>query len=129
MASHNPQFSSGFKAGGDLSTKQYYIMKAHSTADQVTTCTGAGDVPVGVNYSKPSAAGDGMDLAAFTPGTVIKVVVGAAGLTAGWVGTDSSGKAVIKTANNDIVFGRVDATYAAADIAEVNCTGISYLGA
>lgn len=129
MASHNPQFSSGFKAGGDLSAKQYYIMKAHSTADQVTTCTGTGDVPVGVNYSKPTAAGDGMDLASFAPGTVVKIKVGTAGLTAGWVGTDGSGMAVIKTANNDIVFGRVDATYASADIAEVNCTGVAYLGA
>ena len=129
MGSSTPKFSSGFTAGGDLSAKQYYIMKAHSTADQVTTCTGAGDVPTGVNYSKPSAAGDGMDLASFSPGTVVKIIVGTAGLTAGWVGTDASGKAVTKTANNDIVFGRVDATYAAADIAEVNCTGISYLGA
>lgn len=129
MASDNPTFISGKQAGGDLSAKQYFIMKAHTTADQVTTCTGATDVPVGVCYNKSSAAGDGIDLASFAAGTTIKVKVGTAGATAGWVGTDASGKLVTKTANNDIIFGRIDKTYAANDIAEVLCQGVSYLGA
>jgi len=129
MGSDNPVFTSGKQAGGDLSTKQYYIMMAHSTADQVTTCTATSSVPVGVLYNEPAAAGQGADLAAFTPGTVIKVKVGTAGLTAGWVGTDASGLAVTKVANNDIIFGRVDKSYSSADLAEVLCTGVSYLGA
>ena len=94
-----------------------------------STCTGATDVPVGSLYNKPTAAGDGIDLASFAPGTTIKVKVGTAGATAGWVGTDASGKLVTKTANNDLVFGRIDKTYVTLDIAEVLCTGLMSLGA
>ena len=129
MASDSSIPISGFRAGGDLSTKQFYIMKAHTTANQVTTCTGATDVPVAILYDKPDTANDPADLRGFTAGTVVKVKVGAAGLTAGFVGTDASGLAVTKVAENDLAFGHVDTTYSSGDIAEVFCVGVMSLPA
>ena len=130
MASDSSVPLSGFRAGADLSTKQYYIMKAEgTTADQMTVCSGTGDLVECVLYDKPDTQGDPADFRALQAGTVVKVKVGSAGLTAGQVGTDANGLAVIKVANNDIVFGSVDTTYASGDIAEVLCQGRSYLGA
>lgn len=127
--SAEPKFWSGLKAGADFTNYQYYLAEAGATAGQVTVCNATGDVPLGVIYDKPAAAARGVNLAAFVPGTKLKIKVGGAGVTAGWVGTDSSGLLVTKTANNDIIFGRSLQTWASGDIAEIYVTGLAYLGA
>ena len=121
MSTETQTYISGVQAGGDLSAKQYFLMKQHSTTNQVTTCTGATDVVVGSLYNKPDAAGQGADVTALEPGSYIKVIVGGAGVTAGWVGVDASGELVTKTSDKDFVIGRVDKTWADGDIAEVLC--------
>jgi hypothetical protein len=118
MSVSNPEFLTRFKAGGDLSTSQYYAVKV-STDPSVVVCTAATDVPIGILYDKPTASGQGCNIAAFAPNTIIKWKVGSAGVTAGPVGPDSSGLAVTKTTDGDIVCARATKTWAAGDIAEL----------
>lgn len=122
MASDTPTYWSGAKASADLSDYLYYLVKrTQSTVNQVEVCDGASDVPIGSLYDKPDAAAEPALVAAFVPGTVIKVKVGAAGATAGWVGTDGSGLLVTKVADQDFCIGRIDTSYSSGDLAEVWC--------
>lgn len=120
-ASDKPTFLAGALAGGNLSSNQYYLVKMDSTANQVVVCTGATDIPIGSLYDKPTAAGQGCEVAGVNVSDVIKVKVGAAGVTAGWVGTDASGLLVTKTTDKDFAIGRVDASWDSGDIAPVRC--------
>ena len=120
MASDNPVYVTGIYAGGDLSSDQYKLMKADTTEDQVLLATAADDDVEYVLYDKPDTEGDSATVVAFTPGHTIKVKVGAAGATKGWVGTDASGLLVTKVADKDFCIGKIDATYSSGDIAEVN---------
>ena len=118
MSTSTPIFLSGFKAGADLSSSQYYAVKV-STHPSVVVCTAATDVPIGICYDKPTASGQGCNVAAFTPGSIIKWKVGTAGITAGPIGTDASGLAVTKTTDAELVCARATKTWAAGDIAEL----------
>lgn len=44
-----------FKAGEDLSAKQYYIVKQHSANQTVVSCSGTTDKPLGVLQNKPES--------------------------------------------------------------------------
>lgn len=76
-------------ASADLSTKQFYCVKAHTVNNQFALCDTDGEVVLGVLQDKPTSglAGNIMTVG------VTKVIVGEA-LTAGdkW-GTDGVGKA------------------------------------
>ncbi len=120
MASDNPVFVPGIVAGADLSSDQYKLMKADSTENRVILCTAAGSRVEYVLYGKPDTAGDPAQVVAFAPGRTVKVKVGSAGATIGWVGTDSSGLLITKTSDKDQVIGTIAATYSSGDIAEVN---------
>lgn len=103
MASYVPgDVLSNLTAENDLSAKQYYILEKGAAAGQADVCDGAGDKPIGVLQNKPTA---GQAVAYMINGSS-KVVTGAAVSVGDAVGTDGSGKAIAKTANNDWIIGR-----------------------
>jgi hypothetical protein len=111
MATHVPgDVISGVTAENDLSTKQYHILEKGAAAGQVDVCDNAADVPFGVQQNKPTA---GQAVSYMINGTS-KVVAGAAVSIGDRVGTNGSGRAVAKTANNDWMIG-IARTAAAAD--------------
>ena len=122
MAIDNPQFIPALQASGDMSSHQYKLVKRSGTANRVTICTAVTDLPIGVLYNTPDAAGEGADVAGFTGGTRIKVKVGAAGVAAGAeVSTDASGLLVATTTSGHYAIGTVDAAYSSGEYAEVIC--------
>lgn len=119
MAIDAPVFLPGKTALTDYSSYRYYLCKTDGTAPQVALCSAATDVPIGVIYSEPTAQGQGIDVAALTPGHPVKVVVCSAGVVAGWVGVCAAGSLEQKTTDKDYVIGRVDQSWDAGDLAIV----------
>lgn len=111
-------------AGGNLSTKQFYFMKMSGTGQQVTTCTAATDIPVGVLQNKPAAAGRAAKLVVCGP---TKISADAALTVGTLIGTSADGQADPKTAGTDTteyICGQViELAGAAGDIVEaiINC--------
>lgn len=93
-----------FLAAGDLSTKQYYLMKL-SDADTVDTQDAAGGICVGALQNKPSAAGEAATVAVYG---VTKVVASAALTAPLFVKATAAGKiadaseAVVDTSDSGI---------------------------
>lgn len=120
MAYEKPGMIHNFKAGGDLSTKQFYFVKLNSSGE-VVICAGATDVPIGVLQNAP-ASGETAEVMIYGISKVVSdgtVAVGAL------VGTSGDGQADSKTAGTDTseyVVGRHlgPAAGAAADI--ITCT-------
>ena len=121
MATDNPVFLSGWQASADLSTKQYYLVKRSGTARQVAVCTAITDMPIGVLYNKPTAAGEAAEVAGFANGTRVKVKVTAAGVAAGAVvSTHTDGTLIATTTADHFAIGFVDAAFVSADLAEIS---------
>lgn len=53
MAFEQPGFSSSFRAGADLSAKQFYFVKLDSNGD-VVVCSGVTDKPIGILQNSPN---------------------------------------------------------------------------
>ena len=90
-------------AENDLSAKQYYIVEL-SAENQVDVCDGATDLPYGVLQNDPDVG----QAATVAIGGKTKVVSDGSGvnITVGsWLGTDGSGKAVVKSTDGDLVLG------------------------
>ena len=119
MAIDGPAFLQDKTALADYSSYRFYLVKADGTAPQVALCSAATDIPIGVLYNEPSAQGQGAVVAALKPGFPVKVHVAAAGVVAGWVGTDANGDLVQKTTDKDFVIGRVDQSWDDNDLAIV----------
>lgn len=111
-----------FKAGGDLSAKQFYFVKL-SAADTVVVCSGATDIPVGVLQNKP-AQNETAEVLILGESKVSADAALAVGVQ---IGTSADGQADAKTVSTDsteYVCGTVTvASGAAADIcsALINC--------
>lgn len=84
-------------AAADLSTKLYYFGKMSSTG--IALCSVAGERADGVIGSKPSAAGDGMDL---WIDRVIPVMCGGSVSVGDSLTTNASGKAVVATSGQAV---------------------------
>ena len=101
-------------ANADLSTKQFYIVKAHTVAGEVVLSdTPATDIPIGVLQNKP-AAGE-RAIIALLDGAVLKMVadgVIAAGAEIGLAGTD--GQVTSVPAVTEVSLGNALETSAAA---------------
>lgn len=118
MAQFNP--ASGertFKAGADLSAKQYYIVKLDTVQNQVVLAAAATDKLLGVLLNAPVANQEAR--VHMNTGTV-KVVAGAAITLGAYVTSDGSGKAVATTTDKDKTIGiALQAAAADGDIIEV----------
>ena len=101
MSSDLAVLKTTMKAGADLSAGQFKFVEV-SAADTVTICNGAGDIPIGVLYNKPSAAGQATEIAL---GPIVKVQADAAVSAGALVGTSADGQAVTKSTADDHVFG------------------------
>jgi hypothetical protein len=115
MAIDNPVFLPGMKANGAMAT-QYSAVMHTATANTVAVCTGATDVPCGIQYSIPTAAGQGVDVAALTPGHPVKGIVASAGVSPGNVGVTATGLIENKSTDTDFIMGRVDQSWDSEDI-------------
>jgi len=110
-----------FKAGADLSAKQYHQVEMTATGI-VNVCNGAGDAPIGVLQNKPKT-----NEAAIVRMLGISRLVADAALAVGDnYGTSADGQAVAKTAQNDLILGRIlTAAGAAGEIATGTVNGLS----
>lgn len=107
---------SGFKASATLAAKQYYIVKAASTAGEVIVGAAGTDALMGVVYNDP-AAGEAADIAV---GGVVKVAGEASVSVGDWVTSSSTGRAKTTTTDGNVVIGHaLDATSNAGDIIRV----------
>lgn len=94
-----------YMANSDLRTKQFYILEM-DTNEKVGVCNNAGDVPVGVLQNKPNTSEAAqVRLAQGSKTKVVSDGSGTAIAVGDFVGTNASGKAVKKTANNDWCIG------------------------
>lgn len=118
MAQFNP--SSGertFKAGADLSAKQYFIVKLDSTQNQVVLAAAATDKLLGVLLNAPVANQEAR--VHMNVGTT-KVIAGAAIALGSYVTSDGSGKAIATTTDKHKTLGiALEAAAADGDIIEV----------
>ena len=58
MAYEGQQTRITFKAGADLSAKQFYAVKLDSTEGQVIVCAGTTDKPIGLLQNAPVSGGE-----------------------------------------------------------------------
>lgn len=108
-----------YTAGANLSAKQYYIVKRHTTAGECVLSSAGGDLHLGVLQNAP-ASGDQAEILGRGAQDTGKVIAGGT-LTPGCALTaDSNGKAVATTTEDDEVIGYYagDANASAGDIAE-----------
>lgn len=110
-----------FRAGADLSTKQFHIVEL-TGQDTVNVCDAATDKPLGILQNKPKVG----EAAIVRVWGISKVVAGDV-LTAGAdYGTSAAGQAVAKVTAGDLVLGRVlEGTAAAGNLATVTVSGLS----
>lgn len=95
----------GLKATGDLSSSQYLLVKAASTAGAVKVVSAATDDPVGVLCNEPSD-GESAEVAA---DGIVKVKAGGT-ITWGthhWLKVDSTGQVQASSTDQDNVVGYV----------------------
>lgn len=124
MATEQDVVDVGFAAGADISAKQFFCMKLHTTAGQVTVCSGATDLAIGLLQNKPAAAGRAARVAI---GGISKGVAGAAISLGAQVGTDTNGRLVAKTTDEDWVIGvALTASTASGDVIDVLMTTGAY---
>lgn len=91
-------------AGANLSTKQYYIVKRHTTENQVVLASAATDKILGVLQNDPLANEAAQVKTHSTRGTG-KVLAGGAITAGAYLTSDSNGKAIVTTTQGNVVFG------------------------
>lgn len=125
MAYEGPQVRVSFKAGADLSAKQFYFVKLDSTEGQVVVCAGTTDKPIGVLQNAPASGGE----AIVAVSGVSKVNSDAALSVADLIGTAADGQAAAYAPGTDTtkyIVGQVIAASANAGeyaSAVINCPG------
>lgn len=113
-------------AAATFASSQFLAAELNSTEGQAKVCDNAGDTVLGIIQDNvPSGAASLIRVQGIT-----KWVAGAAISIGDRVGTNSSGKCVAKTANNDKIAGiALQAAAADGDIIAVLLTPGVYLGA
>lgn len=108
-----------YTAGADLSAKQYYIVKRHSTAGQCVLSSAGSDNHLGVLQNAP-VSGDVADIVSRNSQDTGKVIAGGTLTPGAALTSDGNGKAVATTTEDDQVFGYYmgDANCASGDIVE-----------
>ena len=115
MAWEQPGFSSSFKAGADLSAKQFYFVKLDSNGD-VVACAAATDKPIGILQNNPTS---GLEALVMHNG-ISKVNADAALSIDDLIGTSADGQADAKVPGTDtteyIVGRMLESTSAAGEL-------------
>lgn len=93
MAVQNRSELRSFKAGADLSAKQFYLVKMGSTAGEVVLAAAATDEVIGILQNAPVAGDTALVLLVNGQGTA-KVVAGGVWALGNRLGADSNGKVV-----------------------------------
>ena len=107
-----------FKANGDLSAKQYYIMAADTTENQVVIAN-AQTLPIIGTLENAPVSGDVADILLSSAQGTRKVYCGGTTAIGDYVTADSSGKAITTTTAGDMVIGRCLQVGAASKIIEI----------
>jgi hypothetical protein len=94
-----------FKAGADLSAKQYFIVKQDTVQETVVLASAATDVLVGVLQNKPKS-GENAEVCLRSAGGTSKIKLGGTVSAGDHLTADSNGKAVATTTGADEVIGR-----------------------
>jgi len=104
------------KSNCDLSDKQYYLVKCHTTEGEVVLATALTDVLIGVLQNKPET---GQAAVIRVLGTS-KVKIGEADMSIGdFVTASASGKAIVTTASSAFIIGTLLETGGSAHIVEM----------
>lgn len=108
-----------YKAGADLSEKQYFIVKRGSTAGECVLSSAGSDNHLGVLQNAP-ASGDAADIVGRHSQNTGKVRAGGTLTPGAALTSDANGEAVVTTTEDDQVFGHYlgDANAADGDIVE-----------
>jgi hypothetical protein len=93
-----------FKAGANLSAKQYYFVKLDSTQNQMVLAAAATDKILGVLQDAPTSGDYGRVTLLNGQGTTLVTAAAAISLGA-FVTSDSAGKAVATTTAGNLVCG------------------------
>lgn len=105
---HTPNMGS-FKAGEDLSEKQFCFVKAGTVAGEVLALDAATDTPIGILMNAPES-GEAADVALPGGGAKLKLASSAGTLAAGgFVKTDAAGNGLAVANILDVVCAQVDA--------------------
>lgn len=129
-AGENAVWTESYAANADLSTKQFFLVKRHTTEGQCALVAATTDVPIGILQNKPAAAGRAAMIV--VAGKSKAQVEATTDIAIGDnLGPDANGRLIKKTANNDIVCARAEqvATAATGDIIEVTVFPPVWLGA
>lgn len=107
---------SGLVASATLASKQYYLVKAASTAGEVIVAAAGTDAILGVVQNDPGAG----EAAAIGVGGIVKVAGEASVSVGDWVTSSTTGRAKTTTTDGNVVIGHaLDATSSAGDIIRV----------
>ena len=123
-------FAPSYAASGDLSTKQYFNVKRHTTEGQCALVAAATDIPIGILQNKPAAAGRAAEVMAL--GRSKAEVEATTDIAIGdKLGPHTDGRLIKKTANNDIVNAMAEqaATTATGDVITVTVFPPVWFGA
>lgn len=109
-----------FKAGADLRTKQYFIVKLSS--GDVVLAAAATDNLLGILMNKPNSAENAEVQLVNSQGTC-KVVAGGSITAGNMITADSAGKAVATTSVGNYILGMALKDAASGDVVEFMPTG------
>ena len=119
-ATERTVWSASYAANADLSAKQFFLVKRHTTEGQCALVSGTTDIPIGLLQNKPAAAGRAAEVMIL--GRSKADVAAATDIAiSDKLGPDANGRLVQKTANNDVVCAIAEqvATSATGDIISV----------
>jgi hypothetical protein len=104
MAQYQEGNHVNFKAVSDLTAKQFYIVKASSTENEIALAAAATDKLIGVLTNKP-LSGETADVYARNAAGTGKVIAGGTVAINDYITSDANGKAVATTTSGDQILG------------------------
>ena len=119
-----------YLANADLSAKQFFLVKRHTTEKQCALVAATTDIPIGILQNKPAASGREAEIV--VAGRSKAEVEATTDIAIGdKLGPDANGRLIKKTANIDIVCAIAEqaATAATGEIIEVTVFPSVWLGA
>lgn len=125
MSTQNYGPTKAYKAGADLSAKQYFIVKLDTDQDTVVLASAGTDFLIGTIENKPKA-NENASVLLRSGGATGKVVLGGSVSAGNFLTADSAGKAVATTSGGDEILGRALKDGSAGDIIEYTPANVIY---